>query len=291
MSKNSNGAVLDRPRNKRRFVIDEPEEVRCQARVEQWSPDKAKKQIAASKTVNRNVSDAFVLELAQAIEDGEWQLNGETIKIDVNGNIIDGQHRLHAIAMGDKTVPVLTVRNLPAATFDTVDRGRARTMGDILTVHGEINANVLGAALSWLWKYQTGNMQKTGRAARPRAPQSMEILTKNPGLRESISAVRTCRLLAGGMAGALHYLFGMASADKASAFFESLSSGVGLKRTQAAYVLRERLVANKGAQAKLHQVAIAALVIKAWNAEFSGQPIKCLRWTANEEFPKIAGLK
>ena len=52
---------------------------------------------------NRPLSQNTVYRYADAILSGEWKLNGDTIRFDSNGTLIDGQHRLHACVKAGKS--------------------------------------------------------------------------------------------------------------------------------------------------------------------------------------------
>jgi hypothetical protein len=54
---------------------------------------------------NRNLRVPVVQSYARDMVSGNWMLNGETIKFDQSGKLIDGQHRLSAVVTADVTVP------------------------------------------------------------------------------------------------------------------------------------------------------------------------------------------
>ncbi len=84
---------------------------------------------------NRTLSKKRVSMYVNDILCGTWQLNGETIVIDANGNLKDGQHRLHAILRAGKSVETVVVRGVDPTT-SLYDRGRTRTASDILKFSG-----------------------------------------------------------------------------------------------------------------------------------------------------------
>lgn len=46
---------------------------------------------------NRPLRPSHVQDLAHAMRSGQWRATHESILVDVNGVVADGQHRLHAI--------------------------------------------------------------------------------------------------------------------------------------------------------------------------------------------------
>src|ERR1700761_996246 len=93
------------------------------AEVERLSP-KSAKALLKGNVHNRNLRKARVSSLAEAMKRGEWELNGESIKVAEDGSLLDGQHRLQAVVESGKSIQVLVVRNLPSDAQDTVDTGR-----------------------------------------------------------------------------------------------------------------------------------------------------------------------
>ncbi|WP_030795548.1 hypothetical protein [Streptomyces sp. NRRL S-920] len=74
-------------------------------------------------TKNRNVRAATVEDYVRDIQANTWPLNGEAIKVDVQGNVLDGQHRLHAVVKANEPVTTFIVGGLPPETQATMDSG------------------------------------------------------------------------------------------------------------------------------------------------------------------------
>lgn len=62
----------------------------------------------------------------------KWIITHEGIGIDVDGNVLDGRHRLNAIIISGKPQFLLVVRNLPREAKVAVDQGIPRTLDDVL---------------------------------------------------------------------------------------------------------------------------------------------------------------
>lgn len=54
---------------------------------------------------NRNLRGQVIASYARDMKSGAWVLNGETVKIASNGQLLDGQHRLNAVVESGQTVP------------------------------------------------------------------------------------------------------------------------------------------------------------------------------------------
>jgi hypothetical protein len=85
---------------------------------------------------NRKLSEKVIQKYASEIKAGEWRLTPASIGFDDTGTLVDGQHRLHAIARTNETVPVLITLGLPFAGQEKIDRQRRRSLYDALYLAG-----------------------------------------------------------------------------------------------------------------------------------------------------------
>lgn len=90
-------------------------------------------QLLNANTGNRRLRKDHVHDLAQRMRRGEWRLSPEAISFDVNGRLIDGQHRLNAIVDSGVTCRMLVVFDAPAESFAVIDQGIRRSIADVLT--------------------------------------------------------------------------------------------------------------------------------------------------------------
>lgn len=98
-------------------------------RIETITPTKAHAYL--KKMVrNRRLKKAKVTQYAQDIRDGRFPLTHEAIAFDVNGNLVDGQHRLHAVILAGKPIKVVVWYNLSAEAVALIDSGASRTEKD-----------------------------------------------------------------------------------------------------------------------------------------------------------------
>lgn len=91
---------------------------------------------------NRPLRMSTVSGLKAAFMRGEYVLTHQGVAFDVSGNLLDGQHRLSAIAqMPDGfSVEMMVTRNLPPKAFDVLDIGVKRNAGDVLRVSSGVAA-------------------------------------------------------------------------------------------------------------------------------------------------------
>lgn len=80
-----------------------------------------------------------------ALREGKWQFNGETIKIAIDGTVLDGQNRLYAIVETGISMPCIVVYGLPPERAMTMDTGKPRAIQDWIRHAGIKNANAVTA--------------------------------------------------------------------------------------------------------------------------------------------------
>lgn len=104
------------------------------ATVETITPERAKEYLERNM-INRHISINRVNAYKDSIIRGDWQLNGEAIKFNKKGELIDGQHRLTAIIKANKPIEAVVIRGI-AEDVDIIDRGRSRSIRDTLMMQG-----------------------------------------------------------------------------------------------------------------------------------------------------------
>lgn len=126
-------------------------------RVEYITPDKAKRYLSGNQN-NRKLSTSIVNQYSESIKRGEWKLNGESIKFDNDGKLIDGQHRLHAIIKANTGIQMLVISGLNKEVFSTIDAGKKRTAGDCLSIQGVPNYNGIASIIRIYLKMKTSDV-------------------------------------------------------------------------------------------------------------------------------------
>jgi hypothetical protein len=226
---------------------------------------------------------------------GEWELNGETIKIADDGTLLDGQHRLEAVLHSGATIESVVVRGLPMIAQDTIDTGRRRRLADVLSLEGYPDANALAAALNVLHRYRNNQRIDYSRSTAPTAQQALALLAANEGLMESVRVARKVTKQIGGSIGvfaALHHEFGRVDRAAADDFFMRLDDGVSLSRSDPVRHLRNYVIRPRNDRDFAHQpFYIAALTIKAFNLRRTGCGVAVLSFNVAEGFPALEGSR
>lgn len=93
---------------------------------------------------NRKVSEDTVRTYAREMRNGKWLPTHQGIAFNDRDELIDGQHRLKAVALSECTVRMMVTFGMPSKVkgsrmtgMDTVDRGKPRSVADQLKIqHG-----------------------------------------------------------------------------------------------------------------------------------------------------------
>lgn len=243
-------------------------------------------------TGNRTLSKARAAKYAKDMARDAWQRTGEPIIFSDAGILNDGQTRLRACIQAGSSFLTDVTFGIPRKAFEVTGIGAKRSLADVFSINGEAYSIKLAGALNWLNGYLNG-------FAGPKLAHvdGIALLDLHPDIRKSIEPGRLMyqqtHLMEPSLAIFLHYIFALIDLDKADAFLEFLTDGIGANgKTDPRHVLRERLIANKGDKAKLPPLDIAALTIKSWNTFRKGQQMRSLRWMTNpakgtpEAFPR-----
>lgn len=242
------------------------------------------------ESLNRNINDNLVAKYAGDIKAGNWLLNGETIKIAATGRILDGQHRLWAAANHDVTFETMVVSGLDEEAFYTIDIGRSRKAADFLMVDGVKYGPAVAAAARFIIGYRS---QKLHLGHMLTTPMILEFCKANPGLEHSAAVAYNAKNIVSPSVGtAWHFMFSETSIEAADKFMNDLRDGIGLQKGDPLLALRERLIKNKSATARLTSREILILGVRAWNDRRQGRSrsiVKVLPQNLSDtKLPKVA---
>lgn len=93
--------------------------------VELITPEEAEEYLSRNDVNNRTINLEKVKVFADDMKKGKWQLNGEAIRFNEMGTLVDGQHRLMAIIKAGVPVKIGVMRNI-SKEYTLFDRGTLR---------------------------------------------------------------------------------------------------------------------------------------------------------------------
>lgn len=254
--------------------------------VETIGPDLARQYLARNQN-NRPLSTTRVAQYASDMRSGSWMLTHQGICFDDGGVLIDGQHRLHALIESGASATFQVTRGAAHQSFGVIDRPHYRRSGQILSVEGVKNPNIVAAATTLLGSYIL-HPKSVGLGGWSRTLTGSEFLATfnvNRGIVESVAKVSSLGLKKLGEESVFafcHYVFAAEDSEKAASFFDILASGVGLTNRHPVYMLRERLIAGKSRSTKMKRGFKISLIFKAFRAYLDGRELGVLKLLEGE---------
>lgn len=94
------------------------------------TPSCAKK-LLLNNVSNRRVKENNVNYFCKLINNGEWMVTHQGIAVAKDGTLLDGQHRLLAIARSGKPVKIMITTGMDLEIFKSIDNGVTRNSADL----------------------------------------------------------------------------------------------------------------------------------------------------------------
>jgi hypothetical protein len=219
----------------------------------------------ANRNIRRRVVDAY----ARDMKEGRWHWNGDPIRFDEKGNLIDGQHRLSAIVESGATIRCTVIRDLPMDVRVTIDSGLVRRPGDVLAMNGLTDPHLVAAVARKVQMFtRTGKLGGTNLQL-----TASEVVAQadDEDVRESALWASRHRIpgLPPSVAGFCHWLLRHRDSEAAEVFFDGLATGARLDPDDPVLLLRET-VRERDPRTMVPD-GYATLVVRAWNAWRKGE--------------------
>jgi hypothetical protein len=263
------------------------------------TPAMAKVWLDNSSFSNRHLENTRVQKLASDIKKGKWIFDGTPIRFNGGGDILDGQHRLHAIIRANLPVESLVIKGIKSESKNTIDTGKPRSIGDVLHFHGHLNTTTLAAAarLSIAFNEYKGDLNEWSKSSRTAAVTNQEIIEEATSNEKLVNAVQhaislkyTRQLMGAGVAAFTYYLLSKAASPHiADNFFQAIEHGNNLNSDSPILLLRNTFAlrdSKNNLSGQRRSTYNIALIIKAWNAWRSKEVIRVLKYGRDEEYPK-----
>ena len=266
--------------------------------IETITPEIARQMLETNED-NRQLKPRIVAGFATAMKSKKWfEFTGEAIKFNIDGKLVDGQHRLSALIRANVSLMFTVVRNLPREAFAYLDQGNIRTSADVLFLKGVTASTAMSAIIS---KYLMLNANASDmyrgqkmflgitnedviKTYEKHKDFWQELEVKSRHWHKDIQG-----LLAQSVLGSFYAFFSDIDPDAAEDFFTKLTTGEGLKtKFHPIAQLRELLIAAKQ-QTGMHLTTQykRAVLIKAWNYFRTDEKVNNLTYNSQkEDFPK-----
>lgn len=121
------------------------------------TPELAQKWLGENYSKQRHLRNATVNKYASDMENGKWdETIIQPIRFTEEGKLIDGQHRLKAIVVANKTVTMWIQTGLRESAYNSIDIGAKRSAGDIIGGLNSQNRAAIASAIAGLLKGDGG---------------------------------------------------------------------------------------------------------------------------------------
>jgi len=269
------------------------------------TPRIAESWLGANK-INRKVSETTVGRYASMMKAGGWQENGEAIKFNGDGSLMDGQHRLLAIVRSKVPQKLVVVRGLDKNVFPSFDTHKKRNLGDVMSIAGIKKYNSHVATLTRLvYDYERHGLADmfSGTATKATAVSSsfvsnaefLKYYKENEGIGKSLNAVlelmpnkTSKRFIAPlSMQSFWFYLFRQKDEEKAKIFIKKFSSGINLDGDDPIHRFREKIIGYRMAKTTPNRKILTILAVKSWNYWKGGDRPKALHAHKTSAMPKV----
>lgn len=247
-------------------------------------------QMLGTSAGNRPVRKTAVNRYARDMIADKWVLNGEAIKFDATGRLVDGHHRLNAVIASQKSQTFLVVRNVPQDAMLTLDTGIGRSFHDASIVAGKQYDQRVGPIARWWWRYDKDRMTFGGVPSHQELEflvQSHQTILESARYIHKLKAV--IKYCVPSVQGFIH-AFASEKYDReiADVFMRDLNDGAKLDEYSPIFVLRRALVED---DRRIEPYRVLAYSIKAWNIWLAGGKMKVVQWRNSgptpEPFPKF----
>ena len=221
---------------------------------------------------NRPLRKSHIRFLANEIENGNWQVNGQAIVIADNEEVLDGQHRLHAIIEAGKAVQSLVIYGITPEAFRTIDTGIVRTGADALFLYftDANHATIKAAATATQWCHRLERHSVSlGMGGKLSNTDVITYVKDHMSLLQCAETLfsypKEARPLSVGCGTALYEMFNRKDEGGASRFMRRFYTGEDLVRTDPEYLLRNEFLKDSQRTAKYPASIRMRMVIKGWN--------------------------
>ena len=246
---------------------------------------------------NRPLSKHHIDQIVRAIKNNEWIYNGESIKFDTLGNLLDGQHRLHAIISANIPVESEVIFELSPTIFKTLDQTKKRNLSDFIAISGAEWWVEKSALTRHLFFYRTMSYEtKKVLYSTHTSSQLFDFYIQNKA--EIDDTIMHCRhLKRNGMIIQfskivfIYNVFSKIDLNNANKFLNDLLTGYNLVTGSPIAALRETQIKEKMYnQFRISNIIAIDLLFRTWNLYRANTFVKLNAIKPNYKIEKLPEL-
>jgi hypothetical protein len=236
--------------------------------------------LATANTKNRPLDQSRVDEYARAMLTGQWRLSNDALSFDKNGVLLNGQHRLRAVAKSRTTQVFAVLEGAEPEDQNVMDVGKGRKAGQQLHIQGWRNSGAAAAIVRALLRWGDNGFQVRFR---PTIAEISEYANRNSSRLEvaTDTAMRVCRTvpLSRALVGAVCSRAYDLAVDKPTdlpvahveAFFTMVETGANMPANHPIMVLRARAIRHRVESIRWADEEQLYAIIRTWNADRKGE--------------------
>lgn len=243
-------------------------------------------QMLEANSVNRNLRGGVVEAYRRDMEQGRWKMTGEAIQFSRTGRLINGQHRLTALAGSEQRTGVdfLVVTGLDDHAQIVMDQGAGRGVADALKIaHGDVkNVSVVAALARWMVAHPDPGVPNmlSNLKRKVSAAEAVEMFGSHPDIQEAADRAVSMKGTIPGSASGLAYSWlhlNRADPEACNEFFGAmidLSFGVKDDPRKAALRRLQAITSDSESRGdKATSVALISVLTRSWNAWRRGEAV------------------
>lgn len=244
---------------------------------------------------NRRTSEGQVLKFQSDMESGRWHFEGAPIKISKTGKLLDGKHRLTALAntVPGMELPFVVIRGLEDDAQLYMDQGQTRTVGQQLGLRGIQGGTLYGAVAKLYLEWTRGRLFRSTSRGTTSKPEQTEWVLNHQDILGKLAATSFQQIDAPpSVVGAFVLAVLQIHPERADKFIRSLVSGASLSEGDPILALDRRLRNIRRSGVKVSQREYLAYFIKAWNAWVMGDRLQKLQLSnlTEDSFPELLSV-
>lgn len=241
---------------------------------------------------NRQLANSHVTYLSEQMKEGAWKQNGASIVLTADGRLLDGQHRLNAIIQSDTSQKMIVISGVHSDAFDTMDTGKTRSSGDVLSIKGVEYHNIVSAAIKMIIDFENGHYAQAGNRTKCTNTRVLNFIEEHPEVEDAAKKANLWytkfqRVYPHSKMAAFFYMMSKKNVTDAEEFWEKLSTGVGLQEGSPILTLRNKLLQIKMSKLSVNNREKSMMIIKAWNSYRKRENLHRLIILQDEEFPEM----
>lgn len=249
-------------------------------KIEAIGPETAKYVLEKKNPSNRKIRKRTVKQYASDMSKGKWQITGDPIRYDKDGNLIDGQHRLSAILESGVTIQTAVIYDLERSSQDVIDTGAKRSAANALQMRTSMkNATSMAAIARIGINYERGTFKTTkSRMADVTHSEVVDWVDANYGSVEEIfyTTQKLGKYVNGSVAAmmwAFYHLYTINPVEAKKFLQDLVDLKSGGKGDPRATLYRTLMQLSQARMPHTRTAMTVYAIFKAWNAMRQGKEI------------------